>query len=216
VDDEQAGLTVEELAERAGVSVRTVRYYISQGLLPGPDGRGRAAAYKDDHLARLLLIRRLADQHVPLAEQRQRLEGLTLPEVTSLLGEEERHGAALEQAEAARSPRDYVGTLLARARAARSEPGQSPMPRAAVSPPAQLPMAGAMRSEPARAAPSPMLSETWHTWQLAPGIELRVRADLVRMYTRLIERLLETAREAPGRDPGSGTAVPHGGPPHGQ
>src|SRR6266545_1620022 len=78
-------LTIEELARQAGVSVRTVRYYIAQGLLPGPGARGRAAAYDEEHLAKLRLIRRLADQHVPLAEQKARLADLSPSEVESLL-----------------------------------------------------------------------------------------------------------------------------------
>jgi DNA-binding transcriptional MerR regulator len=47
------GMTIEALADAAGVSVRTARFYISQGLLPGPGARGRAATYGPDHLARL-------------------------------------------------------------------------------------------------------------------------------------------------------------------
>src|SRR6185503_5191336 len=126
--------TIEELADRAGVSVRTVRYYISQGLLAGPGSRGRAAAYGAEHLARLRLIRRLAEQHVPLGEQRRRLEGLSLADVRSLLGDEERHDRALERAEVARSPRDYVAGLLARATAARTEPTPTVRPRKPVAP----------------------------------------------------------------------------------
>ena len=52
------------------------------------------------------------EQHVPLGEQRRRLEGLSLADVRSLLGDEERHDRALERAEVARSPRDYVAGLL--------------------------------------------------------------------------------------------------------
>ena len=91
-------LSIEELAREAGVPVRTVRYYISQGLLPGPAARGRAAAYDDEHLARLRLIRRLVEQHVPLAEQRDRLARLSGTEVERLLRDEERRGAALRRA----------------------------------------------------------------------------------------------------------------------
>lgn len=52
-------LTVDELAARAGVSVRTVRFYASRGLLPPPRLRGRLGLYGADHLARLDLIREL-------------------------------------------------------------------------------------------------------------------------------------------------------------
>jgi DNA-binding transcriptional MerR regulator len=52
---------IRELAERAGVSVRTVRYYIQEGLLPAPDTQGRFASYTEEHLDRLELIRRLKE-----------------------------------------------------------------------------------------------------------------------------------------------------------
>lgn len=59
-------LTVEEVAAKTGVTVRTVRYYQSQGLLPAPDRVGREARYGDTHLERLRLIARLQDQGLRL------------------------------------------------------------------------------------------------------------------------------------------------------
>jgi len=59
-------LTVEEVAAQTGVTVRTVRYYQSQGLLPAPDRVGREARYGDAHLERLRLIARLQDQGLRL------------------------------------------------------------------------------------------------------------------------------------------------------
>ena len=67
-------LDLTELADRAGVSIRTVRYYIQQGLLPKPEARGPGAHYKEEHLDRLLLIKRLQREHLPLAEIRRVLE----------------------------------------------------------------------------------------------------------------------------------------------
>ena len=52
-------LTVDELAARAGVTVRTVRFYASRGLLSPPQLRGRVGLYGREHLARLELIREL-------------------------------------------------------------------------------------------------------------------------------------------------------------
>src|SRR5438132_3850871 len=188
-------LTVEELADRAGVSVRTVRYYISQGLLAGPAARGRNASYTDEHLARLQLIRMLVEQHVPLAEQRQQLAGLSYQQVRALLKDEERHGQTLYRASVTRSPGDYIGELLARARSARSYPPTVD----------SSPLAAGPRPAAAAGSPTPPLSSssspaTWEHWQLAPGLELHVRADHAGLYKRLIERLLETAREAQRRD----------------
>lgn len=52
-------LTIDELAARAGVTVRTVRFYSTRGLLPPPQLRGRLGLYGGEHLARLDLIREL-------------------------------------------------------------------------------------------------------------------------------------------------------------
>src|SRR5690242_6511972 len=57
---------LEDLARAAGVSPRTVRYYVQRQLLPPPVFRGRDTAYSTDHLVRLRAIKRLQDRHLPL------------------------------------------------------------------------------------------------------------------------------------------------------
>ena len=57
---------LDELAAAAGVSGRTVRYYVQRGLLPAPQFRGRDTAYDEEHLLRLQAIRRLQEQYLPL------------------------------------------------------------------------------------------------------------------------------------------------------
>jgi DNA-binding transcriptional MerR regulator len=57
--EQRADLSVEDLAERAGVTVRTIRYYQSEGLLPPPGRVGREARYGGAHVERLDLIARL-------------------------------------------------------------------------------------------------------------------------------------------------------------
>lgn len=66
---------IQELADLGGVSRRTVRYYVQEGLLPAADGTGRGGHYKALHLARLVRIRELQEEGVPLAEIPARLEG---------------------------------------------------------------------------------------------------------------------------------------------
>jgi DNA-binding transcriptional MerR regulator len=48
--------TLEELSSLSGLPVRTVRYYIQQGLVPRPTGTTRNAAYATPHLEALLRI----------------------------------------------------------------------------------------------------------------------------------------------------------------
>jgi DNA-binding transcriptional MerR regulator len=63
------------LAEETGVSPRTIRYYISRGLLDGPVVAGRGAAYDTGHLARLRTIQELQSQGRMLAEISRMLAG---------------------------------------------------------------------------------------------------------------------------------------------
>jgi DNA-binding transcriptional MerR regulator len=60
-------LTVDELAARTGTTVRTVRFYASQGLLPAPLRRGRIAYYGRAHRMRLEFVRELQDYGYTLA-----------------------------------------------------------------------------------------------------------------------------------------------------
>jgi DNA-binding transcriptional MerR regulator len=60
-------LTVDELAARTGMTVRTVRFYASEGLLPAPERRGRVAYYGARHRMRLELIRTLQEHGYTLA-----------------------------------------------------------------------------------------------------------------------------------------------------
>jgi DNA-binding transcriptional MerR regulator len=54
-------LTIDELAQRTGMTVRNVRAHQSRGLLPPPQVRGRTGYYGREHIARIELIRELQD-----------------------------------------------------------------------------------------------------------------------------------------------------------
>ncbi|MFF2190983.1 MerR family transcriptional regulator [Streptomyces sp. NPDC058155] len=75
--DQEPTLTVDELAARAGVTVRTVRFYSTRGLLPPPViGPRRVGHYGHDHLSRLALIEELQHQGMTLAAIERYLEQL--------------------------------------------------------------------------------------------------------------------------------------------
>jgi DNA-binding transcriptional MerR regulator len=187
---EEQTLTIEELAERAETSVRTIRFYIAEGLLPGPGARGKAASYSGDHLQRLRLIRRLAEQRVPLAEMREMLTRLSPVDEQALLSEEEERAMQREQAAQSPSPKDYLATLLHQARAARQPPEAPPSP--AQSFPALPAPAAKPSPRPIPGLPSRPI-DVWQRWELAPGVELHVRADVAAQQRQLIERLLWAA-----------------------
>src|SRR3954471_5037978 len=55
----EAELTIDELAQRTGMTVRNLRAHQSRGLLPPPDVRGRTGYYGPEHTARVELIKEL-------------------------------------------------------------------------------------------------------------------------------------------------------------
>lgn len=64
--------SIKELSERTGIEPRTIRWYISEGLLRGPEALGRAAYYTEHHRKRLEVIKTLRDTYgMPLAQIRK-------------------------------------------------------------------------------------------------------------------------------------------------
>lgn len=68
-------LHIGEVAERAGLSLRTVRYYEEQGLV-APEGRteGGFRLYTDEHVDRLLLIKHMKPLGFSIQEMRELLD----------------------------------------------------------------------------------------------------------------------------------------------
>ena len=64
---------ISEIAEKAGVTKRTIHYYISKGLLLPPEGSGVNSIYNDEHLERLLLIKKLQEKYMPLNKIREHI-----------------------------------------------------------------------------------------------------------------------------------------------
>jgi DNA-binding transcriptional MerR regulator len=207
---------ISELARLAGVTGRTVRYYVQQGLLPAPAARGPGARYGQVHLDRLQLIRRLQSEHLPLAEIRRRLESLGDDEV--------RHLLLAPRPASTSSALDYVRRVLgspvrrsiappAAAPSVAPRPAQSFLragsPPPDVSPPslaeaseAFVAMSRVTDAEPAREyIAGPSMRSTWERITLAPDIELHVRRPLSRAQNKLVDHLLREAHNLQPEEP---------------
>ena len=82
---------IGDLADLGGVSRRTVRYYVQEGLLPQPLGLGRGNHYGEEHLAQLLRVKALQEA------------GQTLDEIRGELGQKTTIAALRPQPDAART-----------------------------------------------------------------------------------------------------------------
>jgi DNA-binding transcriptional MerR regulator len=253
---ERDELTIRELADLAGTTVRTIHYYIAEGLVPPPRGVKRNASYNLAHLARLRLIAALRDEGLALAAIRARLAPLTDEQALTIADDLEAHLAAgdrsltilalieaalareaggqiapepIDEIPAPQTPHssasranrmedhsmptlsftdspeavhsisfpsqdrtestardddsasDYLQRLL------RKSPPKRPMP------PRPLPP----RPVPPQPKPDPYLTirpETWHHFEIADGIELRVRDDRYREGRGQLRAIVDSLR----------------------
>jgi len=136
------GLSLTELARRADVTPRTVRYYIAQGLIPAP-AAGPGQHYGTGQLQRIALIKRLQREHLPLAEIRGRLSALDDASVALALAEAETTDDEVDAARAleAATPPDreqalsYIRRVLDEGATRRAGPSRTVMAPASSAPP---------------------------------------------------------------------------------
>jgi DNA-binding transcriptional MerR regulator len=67
-------LTIEQLAQQSGLSVRNIRSHQARGLLPPPEVRRRVGYYGSEHLERLRVIGELQAQGLHLKAVKQLLD----------------------------------------------------------------------------------------------------------------------------------------------
>ena len=111
-------MRIGELAERAGVSVRSLRYYEEQGLLTAERSTGGQRQYGEAAVDRVRFIQVLYAAGVPSRAVLQILPcmdtGVATPEMTSRLGEErDRIQAQIDELTAARDRLTRVIRLAA-------------------------------------------------------------------------------------------------------
>lgn len=212
----QASYTIADLARLTGVNVRTIRYYVAQGLIPSSGETGRGARYGDGHLHRLRLVRMLQAQHLPLAEIRLRLQDLGDEEVERLIAEVEP-----ERGTPPSSALDYVREVLGTPapHAVREAPAPfasgvlgapaspafgarlrrmvaSSMPAMRDVPPSRPDLASEIRADDESPSnPATLERSQWERLSLGPNLELHVRRPLSRLEQRRVERLITIARQ---------------------
>jgi DNA-binding transcriptional MerR regulator len=216
--------TISELAEVAEVTIRTIRYYVGEGLLPSPEAGGRAATYNQGHLARLNLIKLLKDEFLPLHEIRALLSGLDDRAVVELLADKQTQPAAPPAAPD--SAKAYLQTLLQppdspaqgysllrhklKAQQIREDvpemtgeallPAPVPLPGATSMPENQLLAVSKGLAQSMPLLPVPPVEagpvESWRRYQLTPGIELHVKEGVENSSLgQKVEQLIKIARQ---------------------
>lgn len=202
-------VTLEELSAQTGVEPRTLRSWVSEGLLAPPLKPGRGARYPASNVDRALAIRALKDNHrLSMAEIGRRLMMASAAEIGQW-------AASMGRGQPG-SARGY----LRRIGAGRQERVQDPVPRDGRPPPIPAPAERPSRGPAANRArghdpgelagierlirpleavlrsPAPRRSRgtVWTRISVTPDLELSVRGDLDPDERALFEQLADNFR----------------------
>jgi len=199
-------LLIHELAERAGISVRTIRYYIEEGLLPQPPSKGRYSSYSRIYLDRLELIRRLKESYLPLKE---------ISFIMNSLSDEDVHRRLKEQVQPsprfstqAREPQqpakpgakalEYIDRVMEDQTKYRTKGTIDHAQQAYFPEPVMVNRPASNQEPPTPATPQ---AEDWQRILLAPGVELHLHRPLDPATQRLVQQVIAYARRVFHRNP---------------
>lgn len=209
--------TLEELSQRTGVEARTLRSWVSEGLLSPPLKQGRGARYPASNADRALAVRVLKDLH-----------GFSFTEISRrfmMASDEEIRAWASEAGpivKTAGSARDYIKTIRERSHASGKQNRRDISGRDRAVPPPLLPRQLRDASGPSRVfekggrreaelasleklifqleqaleAPAPRRSRgsIWTRIRITPDLELSVRGELDPAERVLFEQLADQLR----------------------
>jgi DNA-binding transcriptional MerR regulator len=172
---------------------RTIRYYLSEGLIQPPDEKqGTASVFGYLNLLQLVVIKKLQAEHLPIRKIRELVAGKVEQELESLLGIGGPAGKNREN-----EAKQYLESLLA---PSMSQTFPS-VGATGISRPRQL-------AAPKAAAPAQEADQTpsWQRLEIEPGLELHIRSDYTPPTTSararsLGERVIRRLRSAAERQP---------------
>jgi DNA-binding transcriptional MerR regulator len=195
-------LTLQDLVTRSGMNLRTIRYYMQEGILQGPDTRGKYAHYSQLHLDRLELIQRLKNMYLPLQEIRHIIETLTPEEISQVKNYQDmlnpivedrsaKNRSIVADEEVGKSALEYIHNLQQAQtgfRTAAPKPAQPSMP----------PSPTVNSDKVAQGKTSSNMSNSAEEWSrviLADGIELHIRRKVSSGTENRIENLIRYAKK---------------------
>src|SRR5215203_553713 len=144
---------------------RTIRYYMSEGLIQTPEEKqGTASVFEYRQLLQLVTVKKLQAEHFPIRKIRELVAGKSEQELETLLGVAGTSTKKTRETEA----RQYLESLLTLAPPTAS-------PAQITTPPVML------DGSPSLSLPAPSQqtndSHSWQRIEIEPGLELHVRSD---------------------------------------
>lgn len=196
-----SGISLQDLAELTCIEPRTIRSYIERGLLPGPESRGRNAAYSRDHIDRLRVLVKIRDanRNLTLDQVRAVLQSLSPQQIGEIAAgriliqavmdtdADRRPGTALEYLAALRASTQFDAVTFERSEASTSRAKTNQTPAAELAE-ALASLAGATPTGRGSTG------QRWIRFSITPDIEMSVRDSFSPEQTAHLQRVADLLR----------------------
>ena len=189
----QKKYTIDDLSELTGHSRRTIRYYIQEGLLDSPAGRGKGGFYFNRHLSQLQLIKQLQEKGMSLSsiskymerdhEPREEVYYKNNKSTMNYKMSEDAFPLAKQRADMMKKKMDKISNKeMLQKEEAETEPRS-------------------LFFNKDFYAPAPQSKrDVWVKYEIAPGLEINIRRDIEKKQKRKIDDIIRIAREILGKD----------------
>lgn len=191
--EQEKKYTIDDLSELTGYSRRTIRYYIQEGLLDAPAGRGKGGFYFDSHLSQLQLIKQLQGRGMSLSaifkymerdqEPREQFNNEYIKPDWNPKMSEERFPAVKQRANMMKRKMDKISgeEML--------QIDKKILYNKSFIPDRQF-----------YALPPQSPRDVWVRYEVTPGLEINIRRDVEENQKRKIDDIIRIAREILGKD----------------
>ena len=179
--------SIDELAEKSGLSKRTIHYYVKLGLLPNPGTRGPSTRYQQEYIDRIRLIRILKANHQPLEEIALLLKKLSRREISRLAGVSE------EEVYQMVGGRDVSETIRSSKEAMQQEDASEYIENVLnlTSPPIERISRKKSQIQMFNAPPPPT---AWERHAISEGVELHIDSSLNSEDQKIVSKVIEYAK----------------------
>jgi DNA-binding transcriptional MerR regulator len=194
--------TIEQLSELTGYSRRTIRYYVEEGLIDSPAGRGKGGFYFDSHLNKLGIIKQLQERGMSLSAISAYMKQNTVPgqrsygEYANLSADSRISGQPFPGA------RDRTGMMRKKifgdsANLQSKEPEVNEIKQDNIFFDinfSEEPLYSAAALQPQR--------DVWIKYEISPGLEINVRREVEQEHKKKVEDIIKIAQQILGKNPG--------------
>jgi DNA-binding transcriptional MerR regulator len=184
--------TINDLSELTGYSRRTIRYYIQEGLLDSPAGRGKGGFYFESHLLQLHLIKKLQESGMSLSSIAKYIE-------KGYKYKEKPHSNYTETGSNLVSSENLLPTAKKRLDMMKMKIDKILEKETLRSSKVKMGMEDFIFEENFYASPPKSSRDVWAKYEIAPGLEISVRRDIEEKQKRKIDDIIRVAMEILGK-----------------